>query len=494
MKKIYALFILHLITFYLKAQPPDTLFQYTFGGTNDEVARKIIATSDTGYLVVGSTSSFGHGLTDIYIIKIDSIGNRQWSFVYGTEFIDLGYSVRETYDGFIIVGTTNRNVNYDALCMKLDLNGQFLWQQVIGGSDWDFSYDIESTPDSGFIICGSTYSNSNGGSDIYAVRVNAAGSILWEKKYGGINDESGNVIIRDYENNYVIVGKTNTYGQGDNDFYLVKIDINGDTTWTRTIGGNKFDSGYGVDIATDSNYLIIGTTFSYPNDASDSSGNILYAEIDKTGGLIWQKISGGNENEEGRFINRLTDGNIMIGGMTESFGQGAKDIVMYYVDANGGNLNSTTRGGASDDEGFSATIGKSNQYFVAGSTNSFGCGLLDYYLIRKQIFPFIAGFQIELDTLCDNPLITVEENTENVCFVNAYPNPTHNDFSINMPCFENDKNIIIKIFDVVGREIRSDKVYGPVTTFSRSEFENGIYFISIQTGNHILSGSKLIVY
>jgi hypothetical protein len=473
---------------------PDTLFEYTFGGTNEDLAKKIIATSDTGYLVIGSTSSFGHGSTDVYIIKIDSVGNRQWSYVYGTSYIESGYSVRETFDGFIIVGLTNQNTNYDVLIIKIDLNGQFVWQQIIGGSDWDFGFDVENTPDSGFIVCGTTYTYSNGGSDIYAVRFNSAGSILWEKNYGGANDESSTAIIRDDDNNYVIIGMTSTYGQGDNDFYLIKIDSNGDTTWTRTLGGNKFDEGYGIDLASDSTYLITGTTFSYPNDVSDTSGNILYAEVDKSGSVIWQKTTGGNQNEEGRFINRLTDGNIMVGGMTESFGQGGKDVIMYYVDTDGDYISGGTRGGTSDDEGFSATVGKNNQYLVAGLTKSYGCGLPDYYIIRKQIFPFIPGFQITLNNVCDNPFISVNENPEEVCFISAYPNPTNSNFLISIPCFENDRNIHVKIFDVIGREIKSVKVLASAITFSRSEFKNGIYFIRMQIGNRILSSNKLIVY
>jgi hypothetical protein len=498
MSKIWLHFVgvLLIICLYnIKANAqPDTLFQYTFGGTSEDVAKKIIATSDTGYLIIGSTSSFGHGSADVYIIKIDSIGNRQWSYVYGTSFIESGYSLRETFDGFIIVGFTNQNMNYDALIMKIDLNGQFLWQKIIGGGDWDFGFDIETTPDSGFIICGTTYSYSNGGSDIYAIKLDSIGNILWQKNYGGAVDESSKTIVRDYDNNYVIIGMTNTYGQGDNDFYIIKIDNDGDTSWTKTIGGNKFDEGWSIDLATDSNYLIIGTTFSYPNDVSDTSGNILCIKAHKTGSILWQKTYGGDDNEEGRFINRLPDGNVMFGGITESFGQGGKDVIMYYVDSDGNFINGGTRGGTSDDEGFSATIGRNSEYLVSGSTKSFGCGMVDCYVIRKQIFPFIPGFQITLNNFCDTPLIYVKENPENHCMVNIHPNPAPGDFHIDIPCFEKEKNVMVKIFDAAGREIKSVKAVMSSLTLSHNEFEKGIYFISVQLDTHVISNKKLIVY
>src|SRR5688572_1787238 len=90
----------------------DSCNVYTYGGSNNDYARQIISTSDSGYIVVGTTSSFGVALTDIYIIKIDSNGVKQWSHIYGSDQIDWGYSIRETYDhGYIITGYTNKNLS-----------------------------------------------------------------------------------------------------------------------------------------------------------------------------------------------------------------------------------------------------------------------------------------------------------------------------------------------------------------------------------------------
>src|SRR5438477_2043904 len=202
--KIINVILFSLAGFYCTAQQCnspvlDTAFVYVYGGTGDDYARKIIATADSGYLVVGSSSSFGNGSSDVYVIKTDRNANKIWSKVYGTKAIEWGYDVRQAYDGgYIITGFTNVNSDYDVYLLKIDAAGNMQWSKTLGGNNWDFGYGVELTRDSGFIVCGTTYSYTNGGTDVYIVKTDSLGNMVWQKHYGGALNDSANAIIRDH--------------------------------------------------------------------------------------------------------------------------------------------------------------------------------------------------------------------------------------------------------------------------------------------------------
>ena len=161
---------------------------YTFGGHNNDNAEEIEATSDGGYIVVGSTSSNSSGNTDVYLLKVDSLCNYQWSYALGGTNNDWGYSVKQTFDnGFIIAATSNSygNGGYDAVLMKRDSLGNYVWQKTYGGQDWDFAYSVVQTYDSGYVFCGETYNNTNGYSDVYIEKTNPVGDTLWTQIIGG---------------------------------------------------------------------------------------------------------------------------------------------------------------------------------------------------------------------------------------------------------------------------------------------------------------------
>ena len=475
----------------------DSAYIYTYGGTNDDYARQIIATKDSGYIVVGTTSSFGVSLTDIYIVKTDRNGVKQWSFRYGTPAIDWGYAIRETFDnGFIATGYTNENAlsGYDIYILKIDSVGNVEWSKSIGGPDWDFGYGIELTPDSGFIICGKSYSYSNGGSDVYIVKTNSYGDILWQKNYGGTDAESANGIIRDRDNNYGIVGQTKSYGAGDDDIWIIKIDGNGDSLWTKRYGTPLFDAGYAIDTTLDGNFITNGTTTSF---SADSSSDMILIKTRTDGFWLWTKIHGDvlrTEDEEGRVVKQLPNGNIFDGGTTNAYGSGKTAYYMLRNDSAGNFLNGCAFGGTDYEDGLSVAVGKDNQIVFAGISNSYGCGLYDMYIIRIDTFTFVNEYVLSIHENCDST-IGVLENITYENDITLYPNPASGsvqmDISLSIPRL---KKYNFTISDIAGKEIETNIIEKFPFEISLRGLRSGMYIVQVYEDGFLLSAGKLMVY
>ncbi|HEX7415327.1 MAG TPA: hypothetical protein VF411_14885, partial [Bacteroidia bacterium] len=213
----------------------DTEFFYTYGGTNFDEARDIKETPDKGYIVVGTTSSFGQGATSVYMIKTDSLGNHKWSGVQGGALNDHAYTVELTYDnGFFVSGYsnsfyTNNSFDYSAYYFKTDATGHLLWQKFIDKGAWSFIYgSCPVKQDSGFILCGQTYATTNGDADAYLIRVNKNGDTLWTKHYGGAQDEVFNSVCI-INNRIYAVGSNGSHAGADSiaDGWIVKLEMNG---------------------------------------------------------------------------------------------------------------------------------------------------------------------------------------------------------------------------------------------------------------------------
>lgn len=491
--RVIFLFSLCINAFFCSANS-DTAYFYTYGGVGDDYAREIIATSDTGYIVVGSTLGFGAGQSDIYLIKTDRNCNKQWSHIYGGSNIEWGYGVRQTYDGgYIVVGFTNENAfnGYDIYLLKVDANGNQQWQKTIGGTDWDFGYGIELTTDSGFIICGRTYSSSNGGSDAYLVKTDSLGNVLWQKNYGGAGDESMNAIIIDRQANFLAIGETTSYGAGDHDMYFIKISGDGDTIWTKSYGGSYFDAGYGIDTAMGGGYYFIGTTKSYTGSIDKQ---MFFIKTDSDGNLLSVENHGGSNDEEGRFVKELANGDRVIGGMSESFGNGGKSLFMlhFYPGSNGG----ANWGGTDDDEGYSMALGKDSQFVFVGITNSYGAGLNDIYLIRIDSFIFVGDYKFSLQEYNDSLVSIKELVLEEQKYFNISPNPSTQFAEVKLVNGVNEKGkCILKITDLTGHEIKEFPINLRSIILARTDFPyNGIYFISLYIDDQLSATQKLIFY
>ncbi|HXP51439.1 MAG TPA: hypothetical protein VN922_15895, partial [Bacteroidia bacterium] len=229
MRSIYIISLFFLQFFHLAAQ--DTIAHvYTYGGLKNEGCNQIRATNDGGYIMIGYTTSFGIGGNNMYAIKVDSLCKPQWSRAMGGNRTQVGYGVTPTSDkGYAFVGFTDSygNGGYDAYLVKVDSNGNVQWQKTYGGSDWDFAYSVKQISDGGFVLCGQTYSYGSGNGDVYVVRTDKNGDTLWTRAIGGTGCDIGNSLQIRNDSLYMIIGSTTSYGLADTNVYFIELNSSG---------------------------------------------------------------------------------------------------------------------------------------------------------------------------------------------------------------------------------------------------------------------------
>jgi hypothetical protein len=206
----------------------NIIWAKTYRGTYWDKAYSVQQTSDGGYIVAGETNSFGAGYDDIFLIKTDASGNLQWAKTYGGTDDDKAYSVQQTSDGgYIVAGWTRSFGAYDIFLIKTDADGNIIWAKTYGGIYWDKAYSVQQTSDGGYIVAGYTGSFGAGSADIFLIKTDANGNIIWAKTYGGIDDDLASSVQQTSDGGYIVGGYTGSFGAGSADIFLIKTDANG---------------------------------------------------------------------------------------------------------------------------------------------------------------------------------------------------------------------------------------------------------------------------
>jgi len=254
----------------------------TIGGENNDWGLSLIQTSDGGYAIAGYTYSFGAGLTDVYVVKLDANGNLQWTKTIGGKIWENGHSLIQTSDGgYAIAGDTYslNAADWDFYVVKLDANGNLQWTKTIGGENIDRGYSLIQTSDGGYAIAGTTQSFGAGEWDVYVVKLDAHGNLQWTKTIGGPESEIGQSLIQTSDGGFAIAGETYSFGAGGRDVYVIKLDANGNLQWTKTIGGTDWDVGHSLIQTSDGGYAIAGETYSFGAGGKD----VYVVKLDRNG-------------------------------------------------------------------------------------------------------------------------------------------------------------------------------------------------------------------
>ena len=503
------------------AQAPTIQWAKCYGYGEKDNAKSIIQTNDGGYIVLGESYDFldsttidNHGLYDFLVIKLDSAGTVEWQKFYGGSDYEMASQILQTSDsGYIMLGVTasidgDVTVNhggYDGWIVKLDLSGVIQWQQTIGGLNNDIANAIKEDYD-GFIITGYTSSNdsiipgNHGLEDYWITKIDNYGNVLWGKIFGGSSYDLATSVIVTSDSAYVIVGSTRsndsdiTVNHGSYDYWILKLDKNGNALWQKSFGGLNSDKASAITQTNDGSFLIAGSSDSNDGDVSGNHGYGDYwmLKLDSAGNFLSQKCIGGSSEDVATSIFKATTGHFVVAGYSISndgdatFCNGSNDFWILEIDSAANIIWQKSLGGSGVDVPFSIIQTNDSGFIVAGLTKSsndgdvsghiggdcFGDSCSDFWIV-KLVPLYTSLFPLQFQ----QTIFSID------------PNPTSQNFTLKLQV--KTENGFIEIRNVLGELLFTDKVLDMEYSFDIN-FPSGVYFVSLFNEQN-KSTKKLVV-
>jgi uncharacterized delta-60 repeat protein len=365
-------------------------FKMTAGGPLNDDAHSIAQTSNGGYYMAGYTTSYGIPGQNAYLVKLTSSGAITWSKAFGGVGTDDAFSVVSTSDGgCAITGWTNSygSGNYDIYVAKFDASGNLQWNRVIGGTDGDYGQSIIQASDGGFVVAGQTMSYGAGGMDVIILKLSSVGNILWTRTAGGFGNESGYKVIETSDGGFTVAGTTTSYGSGSTDMFIVKTNSSGMVLWSRAIGGPGYDGANSLIQLSDGSFVAAGSTMSY------GAGNydMYVVKFSSAGQINWTRTIGGSGYEFASSLVQVSDGGFIVSGSTESFGAGGSDFYTIKLNSSGVIQWQKTIGGSGDDYGYTVINTADGGFCISGYTKSYGAGGEDCFLVKFSSNGSVCG-------------------------------------------------------------------------------------------------------
>ncbi len=552
MKKIYFLFILD--SFSLQSQTPNWIWAKSAGGNANDISYSISAdatgnTSITGYfqspsIVFGSYTLTNGGGSDMFISKTDPSGNSSWAQSAGTTWLNTGKGVVTDANGNTYVTGTFQSPTItfgsytftvtsmtggDVFLVKYDSSGNVIWAKAAGGTGDDLGWGICTDANGNAIITGyfnsatitfgSTTLTSSGSRDLFIVKYDASGNVLWAKSAGGNSqdqglsvcaDAGGNIFVTGYfQSNSITFGSTTLTNAGgaNNDFFIAKYDASGNVLWAKSAGGSSADGGFGVYADAGGNVFATGTfdspliTFgSTTLTNSGTNGDFFIVKYSPSSNVLWAKSAGGTNDDGGEGIITDTGGNAYVTGgfrsPTLTFGSNTLtntdntgntyDVFVVKYDPAGNVLWVKSAGGNKWDVAWGISIDGSGNVYITGDffsvSSSFGSNTLtntDNSGATDDIFVAKLGATTGIK----------EENIPGNVFV--YPNPSSGIFHFKT----NIQKGIMKIYNTLGQEIFSILNLNPqiLNKVDLSGQASGIYFYQITSEEKQIATGKLII-
>jgi hypothetical protein len=489
-------------------QAPAIEWQRCLGGSWIDQMTAIQQTTEGDLIVVGSSASTdgdltgNHGGSDMWVAKLNGSGELLWQRNHGGSGNDHANSVQKTDDGgYVLAGVTSSNDGdvsgnhggiSDAWIVKLSEDGDIQWQRCFGGSGGDQLNAIRQTSDGGYLAVGFTdsddgdVSGNHGGSDAWVIKLDPVGELQWQRCLGGSGNEGFGAVEQVAAGGYIMAGSTTstdgdvTSNQGQDDAWVVKLNVNGEIVWQRTLGGSSYD--WAIDILEnpDGSYVMVGETYSNDGDVSGSHGNgdAWVVKLSADGELVWQRCYGGGGLDSANGIQRLSDNGFVFLGYTESNNgdvtghQGLGDYWLVRLSGTGDLLWQQPFGGANSDSPTGMVVTSDGGYALVGFTMSQSGdvsghhgGIYDGWVVKLSADP-----------------LSIEELTE-APPISLFPNPTHGEVAVDLIAI-NPAFVHSQLCDVAGRPLRvlfTGRIAagGQRLQFSIADLPAGIYYVHV---------------
>ena len=435
----------------------DTLWSKNYGTETTESMRQVHQTSDGGFIMVGEQLWYNN--TDpcqIFLVKVDSIGNEEWRRQYGGYSYDVPYTVTLTSDnGFIIGGETTSYEKKGIFVLRLDSNGDSLWMTILGNETIDHLTNksaIVETENGDILVTGWGWRPPNA-NQILLFKLDSTGNEIWEKNYGGNNDDFSSSILTVNSASFLISGFTYSFGLGNTcDGYLIKINAQGDTIWTKTYGGDSYDSFHSVKNTYDNGFIAVGSTQSFGNS---EQGYLV--KTDYEGNLEWQVDIGDSLIQGLLDVCPSSNHNFVACGYVLHIPSYHEDALLVHLDSDGKIIEQKifTSKGISGISSIERIF--DNNFIGGGLISSTDNDPLDFWLIKFKLDQTTPE-----PTIPDNPILLQN-------FPNPFNNGTQIQFILPKPA-----RVVITIFDILGNK---------VSVIADKEFESGVQSVNFFPNN-----------
>ena len=327
----------------------NTIWQKRFYGVENAEASSIQQTSDGGYIVAGRTGRYERNswgdfsiVYNAWVVKLNARGNIVWQKNFGGSREDSANSIQQTKDGgYIFAGMTSsadgdvtgNHEDGDIWVVKLNASGGIVWQKYFGGTGSDYANSIQQTSDDGYIVAGTINNPTDKASenfnpyDAFVIKLNASGNIMWQKSFGDSGWNTANFIQQTSDDGYIFAGYTLPSAADYNEAWIVKLNASGDIEWQKHLGGSGGDEANSIQQTDDGGYIFAGYTTSNDGDVVGvhGLGDLWIVKLNASGDIVWQKCFGGSAWDYANSIQQTNDGGYIVAGSTYSTGSDMTD-------------------------------------------------------------------------------------------------------------------------------------------------------------------------
>lgn len=355
-------------------------FTKTFGGAGDDIAQSILR-KDNFIYIVGTANKFNNQGGQMYLLKLNLAGELLFEKTFGNGVEHQGMDLILSKDNhLLLVGSfkASNNSEKDVYVLKLDLNGNVVWEKTYGGPLEDFAVAVIETTSGEFCIAGATKSFGASVLDRYVIWLNQKGDLIKELRQGGLKLDGSSDIIELENQDLVLFGYTESYGANSRDFYLLRMNSQGDSLWSKRYGGDGYEESHSIARTEEGGFLINGHSSS-----TDPNHNMYAIKLTEGGDVIWEKEFGGDQHDGGESLLIDNRGLFVFLGRSMSFGNGSRNLYYTITKPDGDILEEIFIDEVGDDRGYAITEDDLH-YYIVGQSNSFSGGDSDVLLVRRK--------------------------------------------------------------------------------------------------------------